>query len=83
MTFEAISDLFASNDLDRIRPYRPGQVAAYDFVRQARDQGPSHRAGVPRARHQQDEHAPAPCSRMWSAFANTNGGTIYIGVGPG
>src|SRR5437763_6624032 len=40
-TFEALRTLFASSEFDRIRPYRPGQPVAYDFVRQARSQGPS------------------------------------------
>ncbi|MDQ2809360.1 MAG: putative DNA binding domain-containing protein, partial [Chloroflexota bacterium] len=78
-TFEAMRALFASNDFDRIRPYRPGQVAAYDFVRQARSQGPS----IVQAFH---ERASTKTTRTRgvlkdvAAFANTSGGTIYLGV---
>ncbi len=78
-TFEAMRALFAGNDFDRIRPYRPGQVAAYDFVRQARSQGPS----IVQAFH---ERASTKTTRTRgvlkdvAAFANTNGGTIYLGV---
>src|SRR6476661_3481308 len=81
MTWEAIRDLFASSDFDRIRPYRPGQVAAYDFVRQARAQGPS----IVQSFH---ERASSKTTRTRAvlkdvaAFANTSGGTIYIGVSP-
>ena len=78
-TFEAMRALFAGNDFDRIRPYRPGQVATYDFVRQARSQGPS----IVQAFH---ERASTKTTRTRgvlkdvAAFANTSGGTIYLGV---
>src|SRR5579859_3756785 len=79
ITFEALRNLFASSDFDRIRPYRPGQTAAYDFVRQARAQGPS----IVQAFH---ERASTKTTRTRAvlkdvvAFANTSGGTIYVGV---
>ncbi len=79
ITFEAMRDLFASHEFDRTRPYRPGQEVAYDFVRQARGQGPS----IVQAFH---ERASTKTSRTRAvlrdivAFANTSGGTIYCGV---
>ncbi|HUS13408.1 MAG TPA: RNA-binding domain-containing protein, partial [Chloroflexia bacterium] len=79
ITFEAMRDLFASKDFDRIRPYRPGEVAVYDFVRQARAQGPS----IVQAFH---ERASTKTTRTRgvlkdvAAFANSGGGTIYLGV---
>ena len=74
-TFEALRDLFASNDFDRIRPYRPGQVSTYDFVRQARAQGPS----IVQAFHERATSKTSrtrPILKDVAAFANTSGGTI-------
>ena len=80
-TFEALRDLFASSDFDRIRPYRPGQVSTYDFVRQARSQGPS----IVQAFHERATSKTSrtrPILKDVAAFANTSGGTIYVGVSP-
>ena len=54
MTFEALRDLFASNDFDRIRPYRPGRG------RGLRLRAPGARAG---AVHRAERSTSAPSAR--------------------
>lgn len=78
-TFAAIRDLFAGKDFDRLRPYRPGQVVTYDFVRQARAQGPSIVQSFHERASTKTNHTRAVLKDV-AAFANTNGGNIYLGV---
>jgi len=80
VSFEALKDLFASNDFARTRPHWPTEKVEYDFVRQAREEGPSII---------QDFHESMTVrgGRLYAviadvcAFANTNGGTLFIGIG--
>jgi hypothetical protein len=79
VSFRALKDLFKSNDFARTRPHRPKAKKEFDFVRQAREEGPSII---------QDFHESMTVrgGRLYSviadicAFANTNGGTLFIGV---
>ncbi len=83
VSFEALKALFLSNDFARTRPQRPTKDQApeqeYDFIRQAREEGPSI---------VQDFHESMTVrgGRLYAiiadvcAFANTNGGTLYVGA---
>jgi hypothetical protein len=79
VSFQALKDLFQSNDFARTRPHRPKAKKEFDFVRQAREEGPSII---------QDFHESMTVrgGRLYSviadicAFANTNGGTLFIGA---
>lgn len=79
VSFRALKELFQSNDFARTRPYFPSSDEVRDYVQQAREDGPSI---------VQDFHEGMTVrgGRLYSiiadvcAFANTNGGTLYIGV---
>ncbi|NDJ52254.1 MAG: transcriptional regulator [Chloroflexi bacterium] len=79
LSFDALMELFNSTDLARSRPFRQGSSGPYDHVLAARQEGPSivqsfHESMVKRG------------GRLYAvvadicAFANTNGGTLYVGV---
>lgn len=77
-TFAALLQVFQSNDFARTRPYHPAH-APYDHVQTAREEGPS----IVQVFH---EGLTRRGGRLYAviadvcAFANTNGGTIYVGV---
>jgi len=79
VSFEALKELFLSNDFARTRPHWPTSKEDFDFIRQARGEGPSII---------QDFHESMTVrgGRLYAviadvcAFANTNGGTLYIGI---
>ena len=79
-SFQAIQDLFASNNFSRTRPHQLSSLPAYDFIRDARQEG---------ATFMQDFHANITVrgGNLYNiiadicAFANTNGGTLYLGLG--
>jgi hypothetical protein len=79
VSFEALKDLFSSNDFARTRPHWPAADDDFDFIQQAREEGPSII---------QDFHESMTVrgGRLYAviadvcAFANTNGGTLYVGV---
>jgi len=78
-SFQAIQDLFASNNFSRTRPHQLSSQPAYDFIRDARQEG---------ATFMQDFHEKITVrgGNLYSiiadicAFANSNGGTLYLGV---
>ncbi len=78
LTFEAIKAVFTGDDFSRTRPYRPTK-APFDHVQAARDEGPS----IVQAFH---ESMTTRGGRLHAvlrdivAMANTNGGTLYLGV---
>ncbi len=79
-SFEALRDLFLSNDFARTRPHRASaSAAADDFVQAAREEG----ATIVQSFH---EGMTVRGGKLYSiisdvcAFANTNGGTLYVGV---
>ena len=79
-SFAALKGVFAGDDFSRIRPARPGGPAA-DALHAARDAG----NGVGHSFHErlsQTRGGSLPILRDIVAFANGNGGTIYVGVGP-
>jgi hypothetical protein len=76
--FQAIKEVFLEDDFSRTRPYRPAE-APFDHVQAAREEGPSivqsfHESMTTRGGRL---HA---ILRDVVAMANTNGGTVYIGV---
>ncbi|MFP3853181.1 MAG: RNA-binding domain-containing protein [Anaerolineales bacterium] len=79
VSFDALMRLFKSNDFARHQPFFPTSEEMMDFVQQAREEGPSI---------VQDFHESMTVrgGRLYSiiadvcSFANTNGGTLYIGA---
>jgi hypothetical protein len=76
-SFNALLDLFQSGDFSRSRAYQPNHKPQ-DYVQLAREEGPS----VIQAFHESIERKDALNAIICDvcAFANTNGGTLYIGV---
>ncbi len=78
VSFEALMEVFEGNDFSRTRPYRASQ-APVDFVQSAQEEG----ASIVQSFH---ERATKQGGRLYAiiadvcAFANANGGTVYIGV---
>ncbi len=78
-SFEAIREALTGNDFSVARPARPMAVAPYDYVSEAREQGNT----IVQAFH---ESATRRGGRLYAVladivgFANTNGGTVYIGA---
>jgi hypothetical protein len=78
-SFQALKDLFESNNFSRTRPHRHSSQPAYDFIREARQEG---------ATFMQDFHEKITVrgGNLYSiiadicAFANSNGGTLYLGL---
>lgn len=79
VSFEALRELFASNDFARTRPHSATAEVEFDYIQQAREEG----ANIVQAFH---ESAQAKGGKQYNviadvcAFANTNGGTVYVGV---
>ncbi|MEX1158523.1 MAG: RNA-binding domain-containing protein, partial [Thermomicrobiales bacterium] len=78
VSFTALRELFESDHFNRIRPYRPSHDP-YDFVRIARAEGETivqafHETLPPR------RGRLSPVVRDAAAFANGNGGTIFVGI---
>lgn len=80
LTFNDLKDLFLSNDFARTRPRRGHKDApVFDFVRGARDEGSNivqefHEVMTVKGGHLNNVIADV------CAFANTNGGTLYVGM---
>ncbi|MBN1137203.1 MAG: putative DNA binding domain-containing protein [Anaerolineae bacterium] len=78
VSFEAILAVLEDDDFTRTRPYQPAK-APFDHVQVAREEGPS----IVQAFH---EGMAVQGGRLHAilrdvvAMANTNGGTIYVGV---
>ena len=78
ISFEALLEVFQGDDFARTRPYRPTQ-APFDYVQTAREQGPS----IVQSFHELTTRRGGRLHAIICdvcAFANTNGGTIYLGV---
>ena len=79
LSFDAIKKVFLSNDFSRTRPHRHKAAPAYDYVREAQREG----ANIVQDFH---ESMTVRGGKRYSiiadvcAFANTNGGTLYIGL---
>lgn len=79
VSFEALSELFHSNDFARTRPHRHQAEPAFDFIRAAQEEG----SNIVQDFH---EGLSVRGGKRYAiitdtcAFANTNGGTLYIGL---
>jgi hypothetical protein len=77
-SFEAIKAVFVGDDFSRTRPYRPTK-APFDHVQAAREEGPSIVQSFHESMTKQGGRLHA-ILRDVTAMANTNGGTVYVGV---
>jgi hypothetical protein len=79
VSFEALMELFTSNDFARTRPHRHKEEPAFDFIQAARDEGANivqdFHEGLSVRGGQRYAIIADVC-----AFANANGGTLYIGL---
>jgi len=78
-SFNAIHTLFNGTDFSRTRPYNP-DLKPYDYILAAREEGPS----LVQSFHQSLERQGGKLHAIIAdvcAFANTNGGTVYVGLG--
>ncbi len=79
VSFEALLELFESNDFSRTRPHRHKEEPVYDFIQMALEEG----ANIIQDFH---ESMTVRGGKLYAiladvcAFANTNGGTLYIGL---
>lgn len=78
-TFPALLEMFQSSDFSRSRPYSASRQKPYDYVQAAREGGPTlvqsfHESAARRGGHLYSIIADV------CGFANTNGGTIYVGL---
>lgn len=80
LTFQAVYEVFAGNDLALTRPYH-GSTTPYDHVLAARQEGPSIVQDFHESMAVRGGQLYAVIADI-CAFANTNGGTLYIGVAP-
>ncbi len=78
-SFEELHELFVSNDFARTRPRLHKEQPAFDFIQAAREEG----ANIVQDFH---ENMTVRGGKLYNiiadvcAFANTNGGTLYIGL---
>ncbi|MCD6291009.1 MAG: putative DNA binding domain-containing protein [Anaerolineae bacterium] len=78
VSFEAIKAVFEGNDFALTRPYRPTREP-YDHVLAAREQGPN----IVQSFHESASRRGGRLHAVLAdvvAFANAQGGTVYIGV---
>ncbi|HSB90341.1 MAG TPA: RNA-binding domain-containing protein [Anaerolineales bacterium] len=78
-SFAALKELFLSQDFARTRPHTPAADEPFDFLHQAREEGPSINQDFHETMAQRGGKLYAVISDI-CAFANTNGGTLYIGL---
>jgi hypothetical protein len=79
VSFEALLEIFQGDDFTRTRPYRPAAQAPFDYIKEARKQGPN----IVQCFHETFSPKPGRLAAIINdvaAFANTNGGTVYVGV---
>lgn len=79
VSFDAVYELFRSNDFSRTRPHRHKEEPAFDFIQAAIEEGSNiiqefHESMTARGGKLYDILADV------CAFSNTNGGTLYIGL---
>jgi hypothetical protein len=75
-TFVALKELFASTDFSRTRPFT-SDPTTYDFIQEVQDEGES----LVQSFHERlDEISLHNIIADVCAFANTNGGTVYVGL---
>lgn len=77
-TFAALKELFQDNDFSRTRPFRPKQ-APFDHIAAARQVGANIVQSFHESLAQRGGHLHEVLCDI-CAFANTNGGAIFVGV---
>jgi hypothetical protein len=77
-SFQALKELFVSSDFSKTRPYRPKE-APFDHIKAARKQGTNIVQSFHKSMARRGGHLYAIICDV-CAFANTNGGTIYLGL---
>jgi hypothetical protein len=79
VSFEALMELFTSNDFARTRPHRHKEEPAFDFIQTAREEGANivqdFHEGLAIRGGQRYAIIADVC-----ALANANGGTLYVGL---
>lgn len=78
-SFDALRELFLGEDFARTRPFRPSAKTPFDHVQAAREEGNSIVQDFHQRFSRRGGHLYSILSDI-CAFANTNGGTLYIGV---
>lgn len=78
VSFAALAAVLKGNDLSLTRPFR-GKATPVDFVQAAREEGPSIVQAFHAQMTQRGGHLNAILQDV-CAMANSNGGTIYLGV---
>jgi hypothetical protein len=79
ISFAALQELFRSNDFSRTRPHRMEEEPVFDFIHSSQEEG----ANIIQDFH---ESMTVRGGKLYAiiadicAFANTNGGTLYIGT---
>ena len=81
VSYSALRDLFRGNDFARTRPFFPASEEKFDFIQQAREEGPNIVQDFHESMSTHGGKLYAIISDV-CAMANTNGGTLYLGVGP-
>ncbi len=79
LSFKALRQLFLGNDFSRTRPHRHKAAPVYDYIREARKEG----ANIVQDFHQSLTVRGGKRYAIIAdvcAFANTNGGTLFIGL---
>jgi hypothetical protein len=79
VSFAALKEVFLQDDFARTRPYRPQATKPFDHIQAAREQGANIVQSFHEAASRQRGRLKA-ILRDVVAFANTNGGTIYVGA---
>jgi hypothetical protein len=78
VSFAALREIFLGSDFARTRPYTAAK-APVDYIQAAREEGPTIVQDFHVGYAQRGGHLFAILTDV-CAFANTNGGTLYIGV---
>jgi Schlafen, AlbA_2 len=78
-SFEALRALFDGDDFARTRPHRPAAEQPFDHVQAAREEGNTIVQSFHESMTQQAGRFHKVLCDV-AAFANTRGGTVYIGV---
>lgn len=78
-SFPMLLELFQGNDFSRTRPHRPMAETVYDFIRTAREEGPNIIQDFHEGMSVRGGKRYAIITDV-CAFANTNGGTLYVGL---
>ena len=81
VSFEAIRELLRGNDFARTRPHVEQRTGEFDFIQPAIEEG----ASIVQDFHQRMTVRGGDLYAIIAdvcAFANTNGGTIYVGIDP-